>query len=113
MEINVNGTIEEIETLTPNVADKSLSYIDKEITSNVSPVGEKEDFHPTVGRFATPIYCLETEFAGKRFTVDYGILPGKMAVQNKVLGINAVVGYDFLKNFKLMFNFRSGTVIVA
>ena len=107
MNINGHNLIAAVDTGAP------LSYIDKDITSNVSPVGEKEDFYPTVGRFATPIYSLETEFAGKQFTVDYGILPGMMAVRNKVQGINAVVGYDFLKNFKLMFNFRSGTVIVA
>ena len=109
LRMNINGQdlIAAIDTGAP------LSYIDAELTSNVAPVGEKEDFHPTVGRYVTPIYSLESEFAGKRFTATYGNLPPLMAVQNKVLGINAVVGYDFLKHFKLMFDFRSGTVFVA
>ena len=107
LRMNINGRclIAAVDTGAP------LSYVDEEVTSAVAAVGEKEDFHPAVGRFVTPIYSLETEFAGKQFTVDYGILSPLMADQNKVLGINAVVGYDFLKHFKLMFDFRSGTVV--
>jgi hypothetical protein len=79
----------------------------------MQPVGEKEDFHPIVGRYTTPVYELESEVAGRTFAASYGNLPSLIALPLQVGSIDGVIGYDFFKSFRVMLDFRSGIVIIA
>ena len=90
-----------------------LSYVDTMVTDGLEPVGEKEDFHPMAGRYTTPIFKLEAEFCGKRFTGTYGNLPTMMGLSLKLGGLDGVVGYDFFKSFKVLFDFRNSVVVLA
>lgn len=90
-----------------------LSYISESVTSDMQPVGEKEDFHPMAGRYTTPVYEAESEVAGRTFTVSYGNLPALLALPLQVGSIDGVIGYDFFKSFKVMFDFRSGVATIA
>ena len=90
-----------------------LSYISESVTSDMQPVGEKEDFHPMAGRCTTPVYEAESEVAGRTFTVSYGNLPALLALPLQVGSIDGVIGYYFFKSFKVMFDFRSGVATIA
>lgn len=90
-----------------------LSYISESVTSDMRPVGEKEDFHPIVGRYTTPVYELESEVAGRTFAASYGNLPSLLALPLQVGSIDGVIGYDFFKSFRVMLDFRSGIAIIA
>ena len=88
-----------------------LSYITDVVSVGFRQDGEKEDFHPTVGRFLTPVYNIETEIAGKPFMCSYGNLPVSMSMIFHVM--DGVVGYDFFKSFKIMLDYRKGLLVVA
>ena len=90
-----------------------LSYVDRMVTDDFESIGEKEDFHPMAGRYTTPIFKLEAEFCGKRFTGTYGNLPTMMGLSLKLGGLDGVVGYDFFKSFKVLFDFRNNVVVLA
>jgi hypothetical protein len=90
-----------------------LSYISESVTSDMQPVGEKEDFHPMAGRYTTPVYEAVSEVVGRTFTVSYGNLPALLALPLQVGSIDGVIGYDFFKSFKVMFDFRSGVATIA
>ena len=90
-----------------------LSYVDTAVTAGMEPVGEREDFHPLAGRYVTRIFKLDAEFAGKQFPGTYGNLPGLMGMSLKLGGLDGVVGYDFFKSFKVMFDFRDGVAVVG
>ena len=90
-----------------------LSYVDRIVTDDFESIGEKEDFHPMAGRYTTPIFKLEAEFCGKRFTGTYGNLPTMMGLSLKLGGLDGVVGYDFFKSFKVLFDFRNSVVVLA
>ena len=90
-----------------------LSYVDRIVTDDFESIGEKEDFHPMAGRYTTPIFKLEAEFCGKRFTSTYGNLPTMMGLSLKLGGLDGVVGYDFFKSFKVIFDFRNSVVVLA
>ena len=90
-----------------------LSYVDRMVTDDFESIGEKEDFHPMAGRYTTPIFKLEAEFCGKRFTGTYGNLPTMMGLSLKLGGLDGVVGYDFFKSFKVLFDFRNSVVVLA
>lgn len=107
MEINGQPLMMAIDTGAP------LSYVDRMITDDFEPIGEKQDFHPMTGRFTTPVFKLEAEFGGKRFTGTYGNLPTLMGMSLKLGGLDGVVGYDFFKSFKVMFDFRNGLLVIG
>ena len=107
MEINGQPLKMAIDTGAP------LSYVDRMVTDDFESIGEKEDFHPMAGRYTTPIFKLEAEFCGKRFTGTYGNLPTMMGLSLKLGGLDGVVGYDFFKSFKVLFDFRNSVVVLA
>ena len=107
MEINGQPLKMAIDTGAP------LSYVDRIVTDDFESIGEKEDFHPMAGRYTTPIFKLEAEFCGKRFTGTYGNLPTMMGLSLKFGGLDGVVGYDFFKSFKVLFDFRNSVVVLA
>ena len=107
MEINGQPLEMAIDTGAP------LSYVDRIVTDDFESIGEKEDFHPMAGRYTTPIFKLEAEFCGKRFTGTYGNLPTMMGLSLKLGGLDGVVGYDFFKSFKVLFDFRNSVVVLA
>lgn len=69
-----NGTIEEIETLTPNVADKSLSYIDKEYNFD-SLINEEANLtrHNDAINVSVFIYMLLSSKMKKLFSITESI----------------------------------------
>ena len=107
MEINGQPLKMAIDTGAP------LSYVDRMVTDDFESIGEKEDFHPMAGRYTTPIFKIEAEFCGKKFTGTYGNLPTMMGLSLKLGGLDGVVGYDFFKSFKVLFDFRNSVVVLA
>ena len=107
MEINGQPLKMAIDTGAP------LSYVDRMVTDDLEPIGEKADFHPKAGRYTTPVFKLEAEICGKKFTGAYGNLPTMMGLSLKLGGLDGVVGYDFFKSFKVLFDFRNSLVVSA
>ena len=56
---------------------------------------------------------LEGEFAGRSFTGTYGNLPMLLAMSLSLGGIHGVVGYDFFRSYKLMFDFAGNRIVVS
>lgn len=87
----------------------SISYLDSSLTGSHNPSGEKEDFHPLVGRFVTPLYDmhigspLDTE-------VQFGNLPKRIEMVLGLGGIKGIIGFDILKNFKTCIDLPSSTL---
>ena len=88
-----------------------LSYISEAVSVGLQKDGEKEDFHPSVGRFLTPVYHIETEIAGKPFMCSYGNLPVGMSMVFHVM--DGIVGYDFFKTFKVMLDCKGSQLVIA
>lgn len=88
-----------------------LSYISPNMTANLEPVGEKDDFHPLAGNFKTTVYNIETEAAGKPFMCSYGVLPSPLSMIYRVM--DGVIGYDFFRSFKVMVDFSKALMVVA
>jgi len=80
-----------------------LSYLHSSETQNLRNLGELSDFHPGIGRFQSPTFEVETQVGTKVFPVIYGNLPN--AFENMLLkivaGNNGIIGYDFLKKYKI------------
>jgi len=79
-----------------------LSYLTDTITKHYKTIGIVEDFHPTVGMFQTNCYEITTTFDDKQFNVCYGNLPGNLKTLLMVYGVDAVIGYHFFDQFRVV-----------
>ncbi|NTU52280.1 MAG: hypothetical protein HGA97_00975 [Chlorobiaceae bacterium] len=91
-----------------------LSYIDPKLVSAMTPIGQKEDFHPLNGRFTAPVFSVNTTLAGHDHDLEYGILPGALevmtAMARALTGSSAVIGTAILEHFDVTISWRQDTI---
>jgi hypothetical protein len=89
-----------------------ISYMRDDVLKNYQNNGVEKDFHPIIGEFISTIYQIETQYSNDKFTVTYGSLPSNLKILVKDLGVDSILGYDFLKNFFVDLNLRDRKIIV-
>lgn len=92
----------------------NLSYLRSELTrTDYKNMGQREDFHPFVGRFSTTVYSIYTDMGSHSFYVDFGNLPPRLDhFLGLINGNNGILGYDFFKQFKLCLDVPNGRLIL-
>ncbi|MCX7957544.1 MAG: retroviral-like aspartic protease family protein [Deltaproteobacteria bacterium] len=87
----------------------TISYISEELTSELNSVSNKNDFHPLIGNFETPIYNLETcIFDDEKLNTEFGNLPDKLNIfQIPFINIQAVLGNHILGHYNLFINWKT------
>lgn len=90
-----------------------LSYISKCFTMSLKYEETQEQFYHGVGRFETPVYDLNCDFCGRKVKIPYGNLPEALDITLMMAHVSGILGHDFLKNFKIMLDFKGGTATVA
>jgi hypothetical protein len=83
----------------------ALSYLAEPLTTGKAQAGMVLDFHPTMGRYETIVYEIETDMFGHSRIYQYGNLPARLRAffSNDLM---AIIGYDLLKDFKVVFSAR-------
>lgn len=82
-----------------------LSYIDPALVKDLPPGGERDDFHPMVGRYRAPVYELPVRMTPGTEPVDieFGLIPAglqpAMAMAMTMARASAVVGTRLLANY--------------
>ncbi len=91
-----------------------LSYIDPALVAEITPTGEKEDFHPLNGRFLAPVYNVSTAIDAQANGIEYGVLPGMVGVMASMAmgmaGASAVIGTSILRHFDVAVSWREGII---
>lgn len=80
-----------------------LSYISPKLVKGQTPIGERNDFYPLIGRFVVPIYRVPTALNDMTFDIEYGIFPDSLQKMFD-MGMNmsefsAVIGTQILEHF--------------
>lgn len=84
-----------------------ISYIDKSITEGETMIEERNDFHPLIGHFQTPIYPMEAFIGEKNISVNFGNLPSLLATSLIQMGIDGVIGFDLFNAFRVLLDFKN------
>ena len=84
-----------------------ISYIDKSLTEGETMIEERDDFHPGIGHFQTPIYAMETFIGERSIPVNFGILPPTLAMLLQLLGIKGAIGFDLFNAFRVLMDFKN------
>jgi len=103
LEVEVNG--EKITAFFDTGA--KLSYVNKNITSDLAAVDQQEDFYPGIGSFITDIYNLNTVL-GENISLDleYGILPSLLEMTLMVAGVSGIIGTEILASASCLLSLK-------
>ena len=85
-----------------------ISYINPELTQNMEPICELDDFSPLINaRFRTPIYQFNADACGKQFNAAFGNLPVQLDGILEQLGVDGFIGHELFKAFKVSIDFKN------
>lgn len=73
-----------------------IAYLNPEILPNRKPDGVRNDVSPSGGAFESPVFSMETQFAGRTFVAEYGPLPETHQTYVASKGHDGVVGKNIL-----------------
>jgi hypothetical protein len=76
-----------------------ISYINKSYIENKNSIDVRDDFHPIIGNFKTPIYEMEGSVGGETFPIEFGVLPDIYSNTLEMIGISGVIGFDLFNSF--------------
>lgn len=76
-----------------------LTYVESQVVAGYTPIGEEQDFYPTIGRFTTPVYELPVEIGGLTLSLRVGILPPMLEKTMQVTGKRAILGTEILQHY--------------
>ncbi|MBN1472548.1 MAG: VWA domain-containing protein [Syntrophaceae bacterium] len=76
-----------------------LSYVDREIAAQLSPIGKETDFYASVGEFETPVYEVPVQVSGLDFTARCGVLPRLLEKTLFVRGKRSIIGSELFQKY--------------
>lgn len=76
-----------------------LSYVNKTIAANYSPVGKEKDFYPGMGEFETQVFEIPFTLGKKHFQLRCGVLPDLLEKALLLTGAGGIIGTDLYQKF--------------
>lgn len=95
------------------------SYISPVLTEGLQQKGELSDFHPSIGnmilpKYETNIQIYDREYPDRKIIVNMIAAKAPIKVQSMFTGtIKGIIGYDLLKDNKVILQFPSDKLIVT
>lgn len=83
-----------------------ISYILRCYTKGLDTDGQRNEFFHGVGSFETPVYNLDCEFRKRNVIIPFGNFPENLDTTLLLAHIEGSLGYDFFKNFRILFDFK-------
>ena len=90
-----------------------ISYISKKLCEGMESVEEREDFHPYIGTFKTPIYRMTIDINQKQLSTDFGNLPQLYAMTLSMANLDGVIGYDLFAANQVVLDFPSMVMLIG
>jgi hypothetical protein len=78
-----------------------LSYLSEDLLVG-TPIGEMEDFHPSIGTFKTNIYKIDVVIDGKVETLTFGLLPSPIRMLLDIGQTKGVIGTELLNKYSII-----------
>lgn len=82
-----------------------LSYINPQHVQQLPSVGQRDDFHPIMGRYQVPIYDVTIGLADIQLPTQCGASPRLVQSTISLIGADGIIGYDLFAGRKVVFDF--------
>jgi hypothetical protein len=89
-----------------------LSYVDKTLAANYSPVGKEKDFYPGMGEFETQVFEIRFKLGEKRFKLRCGVLPDLLEKTLLVTGKRGIIGTELYQKFLVCLAFPKKAIFL-
>lgn len=90
-----------------------LSYVDPEATVTGERLGVATDYYPGFGEFATDVFRLPVEFAGRMREITCGLLPELLRSALRLAGTEWVLGSDLFRDTTVAIDMVDGRLVVS
>ena len=110
-------------TTQTRVADKSLrfiidtgaqlSYINPEHIQGQPSIGQRDDFHPIMGRYQVTVYDINIHLAGVDLQAQCGASPALVQQLIAIFDADGIIGYDLFASRKVVLDFPEKTLYVG
>ena len=88
-----------------------LSYLSEDLLQAYPSIGQKDDFHPSVGKFTTDIHQVEVHLQQNAETLTFGCLPAALRGLLLVGQAKGVLGTELLLKYTIALCNLNGTLI--
>ena len=89
-----------------------LSYVDKKVVANYSPIGKESDFYPGIGEFETDVYEVPFQLGDMRFQLHCGVLPEILETALFVTGKRGLVGSELFEKCMVCLAFPEQAILL-
>jgi hypothetical protein len=83
-----------------------LAYLSDELLPETS-IGKQEDFHPTIGKYTTNVYKVDTVFGDYEWSMTYGKLPTQLKPLLSLGDTKGILGTEILTKFDVALSRQS------
>jgi hypothetical protein len=78
-----------------------LSYLSEDLLVG-TPIGEMEDFYPSIGTYKTNVYKIDVAIDGKIETLTFGVLPSSIRMLLDMTQTKGVIGTELLNKYSII-----------
>jgi hypothetical protein len=78
-----------------------LSYLSEDLLVG-TPIGEMEDFYPSIGTYKTNVYKIDVEIGGKVETLTFGLLPSSLRMLLDMSQTKGIIGTELLNKYSII-----------
>jgi hypothetical protein len=89
-----------------------LSYVNKTLAANYSPIGKEKDFYPGIGEFETQVYEIPFMLGNWSFQLRCGLLPELLEKALLLTGASGIIGTDFYQKFLVCLAFPEEAIFL-
>lgn len=88
-----------------------LSYLSEDLLIG-DPIGEMDDFYPTIGKYKTNVYKIDVDINGKVEALTFGLLPVSIRMLLEMGQTKGVVGTELLKKYTIILSNSNKSLIL-
>ena len=78
-----------------------LSYLSEDLLVG-TPIGEMEDFYPSIGTYKTNVYKIDVAIGGKVETLTFGLLPLSLRMLLDMGQTKGIIGTELLNKYSII-----------
>lgn len=78
-----------------------LAYLSKDLLVG-TPIGDMEDFHPSIGTYKTKVYKIDVVIDGKTETLTFGLLPSSIRMVLDFTQTEGFLGTELLNKYSII-----------
>lgn len=89
-----------------------ISYLNRELITDMQVLGEVEDFYPGYGSFVTETYLAPLAIGTQNVDLVVGVLPQALLVMFNIFNTAGIIGSELLNSYMVLYAPRRNMIVI-